>query len=57
MKHKLISAKEEIELAKVIQEGGDGMDAAIERFLLANLRLVLYQVSKIAPNVQTSNKT
>ena len=47
MKHRLISAKEEIELAKVIQEGGDGMDAAIERFLLANLRLVLYQVSKI----------
>lgn len=49
MKYKLISAKEEIELAKVIQEGGDGTDAAIERFLLANLRLVLYQVSKIAP--------
>lgn len=47
MKHRLISAKEEIELAKVIQEGGAGMDAAIERFLLANLRLVLYQVSKI----------
>lgn len=50
MKYKLISAKEEIELAKVIQEGGDGVDAAIERFLLANLRLVLYQVSKIAPD-------
>ena len=50
MKHKRISPKEEIELAHIIQKGGEEATVAIERFLHANLKLVTYQVSKLSPS-------
>lgn len=45
--YKRITPEEEIELSKIIQEGGAEAPLAIERFLHANLRLVHYQVSKM----------
>jgi RNA polymerase primary sigma factor len=44
---KRITPQEEIELAKIIKKGGEESDKAFDRFLQANLRLVLYQVSKM----------
>lgn len=49
MKHARITPEEEIELAKIIQDGGESASEAIERFLNANLRLVLYQVTRLCP--------
>lgn len=45
--YKRITPEEEIELAKIIQEGGAEAPLAFEKFLHANLRLVHYQVSKM----------
>lgn len=47
MIYKRITPEEEIELSRIIQEGGEDAPLAIERFLHANLRLVHYQVSKM----------
>lgn len=49
MNYKRITPEEEIELAHIIQNDAAAADKAIERFLHANLRLVLYQVSKLCP--------
>lgn len=44
-----LTAEQEIELAEIIRRGGAEADKATERFLLANLRLVYHQVSKMNP--------
>ena len=49
MNYKRITPEEEIELAHIIQNDAAAADKEIERFLHANLRLVLYQVSKLCP--------
>ena len=49
MNYKRITPEEEIELANIIQSGAHEADKAIEKFLHANLRLVLYQVSRLCP--------
>lgn len=46
-RYKRITPEEEISLAKQIRQGGAKAEKAVNIFLCANLRLVLYQVGKI----------